>query len=81
MERITEDIMKLTYRGVDYTSLDSQIEAQSLSVIPRKYRLSRSQDSNVVILTKPVSYYTYRGVSYIKNSVLSSKTRLLLDRE
>ena len=71
--------MKLTYRGVNYTSLCSQIKARTSFVIPRKYRLSRSQDSNVVILMKPVSYYTYRGVSYTKNPVFNTKTQLLVD--
>ena len=71
--------MKLTYRGIDYTSLCSQSKARTSFVIPQKYRLSRSQDSNVVILMKPVSYYTYRGVSYNKNPVFNTKTKLILD--
>ena len=70
--------MKLTYRGIDYTSLRSQIKARTSFIIPRKYRLSRSQDSNVVILMKPISYYTYRGVSYTKYPVLNTKTQLLV---
>ena len=70
--------MKLTYRGINYTSLSFQGKARTSFLIPQKYRLSLSQDSNVVILMKPVSYYTYRGVSYTKNPVFNTKTKLIL---
>ena len=44
-----------------------------------KYRLSNAQDANKVILIRPVRYYTYRGVSYSKNLVFDTQTKLLLD--
>lgn len=77
-----DSIMKLTYRGVEYTSTKAQIQARSSNLgIIRKYRLSRSRDSNIIIPILPRRYYTYRGVSYIKTSVFDLKTQILLDTD
>ena len=73
--------MKLTYRGISYKSSKAEIEPKQLdSAIPlAKYRLSNDQDANKVILIRPIHYYTYRGVSYTKNLVFDTQTKVLLD--
>ena len=68
--------MELIYRGVNYQP--QVIQPQQLTVT-NKYRLSNAPDSNKIILIKPIHYYTYRGVSYAKNLVFDTKTKLLLD--
>lgn len=72
--------MKLIYRGIKYISWKNKIRTQlPNSIISRKYRLSNSQDSNKVMIIRPIHYYTYRGVSYTKNLVFDTQTKLLLD--
>ncbi|MDJ0591760.1 MAG: DUF4278 domain-containing protein [Pleurocapsa sp. MO_226.B13] len=76
--------MKLTYRGISYQSQSQAIKpsrlnsARSLS----KYLISNHQDGNkIIILVRPMEFYTYRGVSYTKNPIFDSQTKLLLDIE
>ena len=84
--------MKLTYRGIEYKSGKQEIEAKQLdsAISCSKYyksvakpcrKADRQNDNsdNKVILVKPIHYYTYRGVSYTKNLVFDTQTRLLLD--
>ena len=73
--------MKLTYRGIKYKSEISEAETQTLKTGAAfdKYRLGNAQDSNKVILIRPMHYYTYRGVSYTKNLVFDTQTKLLLN--
>lgn len=73
--------MTLTYRGINYKSSTAAAESKSLEQMVSfdKYRLSNAQDANKVILIRPVRYYTYRGVSYSKNLVFNTQTKLLLD--
>ena len=71
---------KLTYRGNDYISQTTQIGAKALKLATSyKYRLSPDEDSNKVILIRPIQYYTYRGVSYTKNLTFDIKTQFLID--
>ena len=71
--------MKLIYRGIKYLSGKSNVTVQPPKTIAQKYRLSSSPDSNKVIIIRPIHYYTYRGVSYTKNSVFDTQTKVLLD--
>ncbi|MEM7758496.1 MAG: DUF4278 domain-containing protein [Cyanobacteria bacterium P01_A01_bin.40] len=72
--------MKLTYRGIRYKSQTAATDTgQSQHIISCKYRLSDAQDSNKLILIRPINYYTYRGISYTKNLVFDTQTKLLLD--
>ena len=72
--------MKLIYRGIKYLSGKSNVTVQPAKpAIAQKYRLSSSPDSNKVIIIRPIHYYTYRGVSYTKNSVFDTQTKVLLD--
>ena len=73
--------MKLTYRGIDYKSQKQEVEPKQLQSAKRfsKYLVSNHNDSNKVILVRPIHYYTYRGVSYTKNLIFDSRTKLLLD--
>jgi|GEM_PF-2508021 len=73
--------MKLTYRGINYKSQKQEVNPRELpSATPcSKYLVSNHQDSNKVILVRPIHYYTYRGVSYTKNLIFDSNTKLLLD--
>ena len=75
--------MKLTYRGINYKVPKQELEPQQLdSAIPlSEYRISKHRDGNKVILVRPIHYYTYRGVSYTKNLIFDSHTKLLLDTE
>ena len=71
--------MKLIYRGIKYL-FGSNVKVQPpKTAIAQKYRLSSSPDSNKVIIIIPIRYYTYRGVSYTKNSVFDTQTKVLLD--
>lgn len=73
--------MKLTYRGINYKSEIAEVETQPLKTEATydKYRLGNAQDSNKVILIRPIHCYTYRGVSYTKSLVFDTQTKLLLD--
>ena len=73
--------MKLTYRGIDYKIQQQEVEPQKLeSANPlSKYLVSNHRDGNKIILVRPIHYYTYRGVSYTKNLIFDSHTKLLLD--
>ncbi len=73
--------MKLTYRGIDYKSQKQEVDPKQLpsAISFSKYLVSNHCDSNKVILVRPIHYYTYRGVSYTKNLIFDSHTKLLLD--
>ncbi len=73
--------MKLTYRGINYKSEITEAENQSPKTEAAfdKYRLGNAQDSNKIILIRPIHYYTYRGVSYTKNLIFDTQTKFLLD--
>lgn len=73
--------MKLTYRGINYKSKKTAIETKPLKkgIPTAKYRLSNHQDSNKVILIRPIHYFTYRGVSYTKQLIFDTQTKFLLD--
>ncbi len=75
--------MKLTYRGVSYQSQSQAIKPSRLNPARylSKYLISNHQDGNKIILVRPIQFYTYRGVSYTKNSIFDSQTKLLLDIE
>ena len=73
--------MKLTYRGINYKSRKTAIDPKHLGggIPTTKYRLSNHQDSNKVILIRPIHYFTYRGVSYTKQLIFDNRTKFLLD--
>lgn len=72
--------MKLTYRGVKYEIQQQEIQPEKLLAASlSKYLVSDHQDANKVILVRPINYYTYRGVSYTKNLVFDTNTKLLVD--
>lgn len=73
--------MKLTYRGINYKSKKTAIEPKRFEkgIPTAKYRLSNHQDSNKVILIRPIHYFTYRGVSYTKQLIFDTQTKFLLD--
>ncbi len=72
--------MKLTYRGVSYQSQATEVQSKQLDSVSRwaKYRLSSDLDSSEIILIRPIHFYTYRGVSYTKNFVYDTCTKILL---
>lgn len=72
-------MMKLTYRGIKYTSPTQVWNRSSSHDILHQHRLSHSRDSNVVILIRPQRYYNYRGISYTKTLVFDTKTQNLLN--
>lgn len=71
--------MKLIYRGINYESPKTESQQLEGNIFLNKYRLGNAQDSNKIILIRPIHYYTYRGASYTKNLVFDHKTKLLLD--
>ena len=62
--------MKLTYRGIDYKSQtkDKQPEKFPCPTPLDKCGANKTKSLDRLISIEPV-YYTYRGVSYIKNFV------------
>ena len=81
--------MKLTYRGIGYKSQKQEVKPEQLdnSILLNKHLkcdkhnpqpTNRSQE-NKVILVRPIHYYTYRGVSYTKNLIFDTHTKLLLN--
>ena len=68
--------MQLTYRGIPY---NKNFQTQTTQTVKHthKYRLSEAPDSNKIAWVKPVKYYTYRGVSYLKFPLVNSPTKLL----
>ncbi len=68
--------MQLTYRGIRYSPRSSADQKPQLECI-RKYRLSEEHDANKIAWLKPITYYTYRGVSYTKRPLSNPKTQLL----
>ncbi|HEY9767494.1 MAG TPA: DUF4278 domain-containing protein [Coleofasciculaceae cyanobacterium] len=75
--------MKLTYRGINYQSQKIEVRPQQLqsAILLKKYCLANAQDANQNNLIRPIHYYTYRGVSYTKNLMFDTQTKLLLDIE
>ncbi len=73
--------MKLTYRGINYQSHKTEVRPQQLqtAILLKQYCLANAQDANKINLIRPIHYYTYRGVSYTKNLVFDTQTKLLLD--
>lgn len=73
--------MKLTYRGINYQSQKTEVRPQQLqsAILLKQYHLANAQDANKIILIRPLHYYTYRGISYTKNFVFDTQTKLLLD--
>ena len=83
--------MKLTYRGISYnhkSPVEQQLKMDKVKAgsepsgrsnfdCIRKYRLSAQYDSNKIAWLCPITYYTYRGVSYTKRPLTNAKTQLL----
>jgi len=57
----------LMYRGINYPSLTAVDKS------------SKSKMVHKVILIRPIHYYTYRGISYIKNLTYDLNSNSLLD--
>lgn len=72
-------MMKLTYRGIKYTSLTQVSDRSSSHDTLQRHRLFPSRDSNVVILIRPQRYYNYRGINYTKTLVFDTKTQILIN--
>jgi hypothetical protein len=68
--------MQLTYRGVNYQSQPAETEVQNTDMAC-KYRLSYHPDANKIVWIRKMHYYTYRGVSYAKYSVVNADTKIL----
>ncbi|MGK7895965.1 MAG: DUF4278 domain-containing protein [Xenococcus sp. (in: cyanobacteria)] len=68
--------MQLTYRGIKYSHKSSTTQNPQVECL-HKYRLSAKDDSNKVSWIRPITYFTYRGVSYTKRPLSNAKTRLL----
>ena len=70
--------MKLTYRGIDYKSRTK--DKQNLKFLPTSVDKCGASRKNLdrLISIEPV-YYTYRGVSYIKNLVSDTHKKILPD--
>ncbi len=68
--------MQLTYRGITYSPKSSTTEKPQVDCL-YKYRLSAEDDSNKVSWIRPITYLTYRGVSYTKRPLSNAKTQLL----
>ena len=71
--------MKLIYRGIDYKSQTKDKQPKKFRPTPvDKCGANKTKSLNRLISIEPV-YYTYRGVSYIKNIVSDTHERILLD--
>ena len=72
--------MKLTYRGVNYESqtIDKQLPQFPIPIPVDQCGANKIKHLDRLISIKPV-YYTYRGVSYIKNYVSNTKPIVLLE--
>ena len=73
--------MKLTYRGITYKVKTPEVQPQQLkpTVGLNKHFTNLDRDRDKIILVRPIHYYTYRGVSYTKNLIFDSYSKLLLD--
>lgn len=69
-------MMKLTYRGINYKHQPAEIKVKNTDTT-YKYRLSYHPDSNKIVWVRKMHYYTYRGVSYTKYSVVNADTQIL----
>lgn len=72
-------MIKLTYRGIEYTSPIRVRDRSSSLGILRQPPPDRSYDLNVVILICSQRYYNYRGISYTKTLVFDTETLILLN--
>lgn len=72
---------QLTYRGINYKSqtLDIQPEQDRCSTPVDRCGSQKHQNLNRLIAIKPMHYYTYRGVSYLKTTIGDRERQLLLD--
>ena len=66
-------MLKLTYRGINYKSQTTDIQTPV-----DKCGSKNDRDFDRLISIKPMHYYTYRGVSYIKTIISDRDKRILL---